>query len=672
MKVSNDPHVKQPSALPVFAATASNTDVYRLLFETSPDAVMIMDGNHFVECNEKTLQLFGCERTQLVGQPPWQFSPETQYDGTPSEAAANRHIEAALQGETQHFNWLHQRFDGTPFHAEVSLNAVSTNGATYLQAVVRDVSERWEMASSLEQSNERFRFLSENIQDVIWVLDAKTRRFLFMSKSIIRQRGYTPEEVMARPLDAAMDAHSAEIVRTRINHRLDDFERSEEINPETVYYTDRLRQPCRDGSFIWSEVVCSFHRNPITDRIEIHGITRNITKRVEAENKNRETSELLRTVINAIPSAVICTDNRTNIKWWNDWAEKLSGVTEHDAVNHSLADVWPGMKELQRLVRTAMRLNKHVRANKIRYSTKDEEKFLDIFVFPLDIDDRTGCVIRIDDVTDAANMQEILVRSEKMMSMGGLAAGMAHEINNPLGGILQSVQVIESRLFEDITTNEKAAASQDITMAQIRAYAQSRHVNELLTSIKEAGNRAAKIIRNMLTFARQDVGEFAPVNMNDLVETTISLAMNEFDLKRQVDFRHITIIREFAENLQPVRCDASRIQQVLLNLLKNAAQAFSATSYSPGSWKLVIRIFNAGHFCHVEVEDNGPGISKANMEQIFKPFFTTKEKGIGTGLGLSISTFIVRNIHKGDFQVRSTPGEGTCFSFTIPLSPNGN
>ena len=160
-----------------------------------------------------------------------------------------------------------------------------------------------------------------------------------------------------------------------------------------------------------------------------------------------------------------------------------------------------------------------------------------------------------------------------------------------------------------------------------------------------------------------------------LSEKVIALAATDYDSKKKYDFRKIDIQREYKRRLPLVPCDGARIQQVLLNLLRNAAQAMSQQSKADGNWQAPRIIIRADHepeekMVRIEIEDNGPGLDEKTRKRIFEPFFTTKAVGEGTGLGLSVSYFIVTENHRGTMAVESTPGKGANFIVRLPIIHN--
>ena len=226
-----------------------------------------------------------------------------------------------------------------------------------------------------------------------------------------------------------------------------------------------------------------------------------------------------------------------------------------------------------------------------------------------------------------------VMESERLAMVGQLAAGVAHEINNPLTGIVTYSQLLLERAPEEGTTRSS------------------------LEKIVTQANRCRKIVRGLLDFSRQSKPDERPCNVNTVLQECVALVAN------QALFQNIEIVRHFGEDLPLVPMDPSQIQQVFLNLILNAAEATPAD----GRLTLTTRLDPTSRYVEVEFADTGCGIKEADLERIFEPFFTTKGARRGTGLGLAISYGIVKE-HRGTIGVESEVGKGTTFVVSLPLS----
>jgi two-component system NtrC family sensor kinase len=224
-----------------------------------------------------------------------------------------------------------------------------------------------------------------------------------------------------------------------------------------------------------------------------------------------------------------------------------------------------------------------------------------------------------------------LAKTEKLTALGGMAAGVAHEINNPLGGIL----LYSNLVLEDIPEDSPARENMEKIIYQT--------------------NRCKEIVQNLLDFARTPTGDMLPLKINNVIKTSLNL------VKDQAMFHGIEIDTRLAENLPEVIGDKSRLEEVFVNLFINAADAMN------GKGKLTITTMpGTNNSVKISVSDTGTGIDEEHLPHIFEPFFTTKEPGRGTGLGLSIAYGIIRK-HNGAIDAESEPGKGTTFIIFLPV-----
>jgi PAS domain S-box-containing protein len=395
------------------------------------------------------------------------------------------------------------------------------------------------------------------------------------------------------------------------------------------------------------------------------GIIRDITNIRSAEREMRALRNLLRNIIDSMPSALITLDSQGRVNHWNQQAEKLTGLPGHEAIGCDLQEALPFLSADLAMVDQALISRRVQKISKVWSDAQGEKQFFEILIYPLLADEASGAVVRIDNVSERVRMAEVMVQSEKMMSLGGLAAGMAHEINNPLAGVLQSAQVLSSRLLEDSAANLTLAEESGIDLGQMRQYLDKRKIPELLELITDAGKRAAKTVQDMLSFSREERPELLPCNLNLMIDQSLELAKK--DLVTNSDFHALTIIKDLPENLPGVLGVHSQLQQVVLNLLRNAAQALFSWCELKDDPQIRISATVEDNQVRLHVADNGPGMSDELRRRVFEPFFTTKNAASGTGLGLSVSYYIINDTHKGSLTVASSPGQGACFTISLPI-----
>lgn len=404
---------------------------------------------------------------------------------------------------------------------------------------------------------------------------------------------------------------------------------------------------------------------------------REIERHQATEDLLRKTQRYIHSVVNSIDSVLIGVTRDGYVTHWNRAAAETSGLSAEMVMGAKVTDVFPNLPVSIGTVATCIDTGQPFRQENVSVGEAAEERYLDVKVYPLkdlDHDDTassyralSGAVLLLEDVTARVQVEKMMVQNEKLMSLGELAAGLAHEINNPLAVILNNVQNIERRVSPGLPANIEKAVSSGVNFEALKVYFESRDIYRLLNDIRDAGSRAALIVKSMLEFARTN-NQKSKTDLNQLINHTLQLAQNTFKLETSAGIELPDIKCDLEENLPKIDAAATEIQQVVLNLLLNAAQAFRTEEYgAPLQPQIAIQTKRTGNWLTLVIEDNGPGMPENVKRQIFNPFFTTKEVGKGTGLGLSVSYFIIKEHHQGEIDVDSTPGEGTRFTIKLPI-----
>ncbi|HEX5069972.1 MAG TPA: ATP-binding protein [Vicinamibacterales bacterium] len=339
-------------------------------------------------------------------------------------------------------------------------------------------------------------------------------------------------------------------------------------------------------------------------------------------------------VVESLTDALVVVDLQDRVLLWNRRAETLVGVDSAHAVGQPISDLFerPFHDAVVAARRDAPSGTTLFRVQLSAAADDRREALVNLAIAPLERDrEQAGWILVIADVTDRATLEEQLRLSERMASIGLLAAGVAHEVNTPLTGISSFTQMLLDR-------SEPGDPRK-----------------ELLEKIERQTFRAAKIVNNLLNLARPNTSEAQAVDVNVVIGDILSL------LEHQLRTSRVQVRRDLTDQDVPVRGIEYKLQQVFLNLFLNARDAM------PGGGWLSISTRVRGREVLVEVSDTGVGIPPEHLARIYDPFFTTKAEGRGTGLGLSVTYGIVQE-HGGVLVCDSAPGEGTKFRLVLPLA----
>ncbi len=545
------------------------------------------------------------------------------------------------------------------------------------RALQEEISDRKKLEEELGESEAKYRKLLDLSPDPIAIL--QNNRHVFINQAHTELFEYTVQDVEKglSPLQLVPEK-GHEIVLSRMSERFAGGEPDPKIIGMDLVSKGGKLIPCE-----------------ITGRlIEYDGqpadltIIRDNTERKRAEEALGESEERFRSLVELTSDWIWEVDQNGIFTYVDPKVKDFLGYEPEDVVGkpfHSF--MTEDSKRLASSFKDQSEKTKPFsRSNSVQLHKDGRQIIIEASGLPIfDIDGKLVGWRGIDtDITERVRIEEMMIQAEKMLSVGGLAAGMAHEINNPLAGIMQNVQVMKNRMSGELSKNIAVAEECGTSIETIETYMEKRGMFEMFKSVMESGKRAAKIVNNMLSFSRKSDESFAPHSLSDLFDKTIELAENDYDLKQKFDFRQIEIVREYGRSMSKVTCEGSKIQQVILNILKNGAQAMAKGKGRTSDdrqlkaegepeisdSRFTLRVMPDGEMARIEIEDNGPGMEEETRKRIFEPFFTTKGVGIGTGLGLSVSYFIITENHRGTMEVESAPGKGAKFIIHLPFERN--
>jgi len=334
-------------------------------------------------------------------------------------------------------------------------------------------------------------------------------------------------------------------------------------------------------------------------------------------------------IVESLNIGVLAVDLSGIVESWNTRMEQLFGVTRAEAVGRKLDSLLPAELAAEIIARGGEEQVTGIYKQRLQHQGKSLTMNVSITPLVSKSGDRIGRLLLFDDVTQRERMEEQMSQTEKLTSLGLLAAGVAHEVNTPLAVISNYIQMLAKQMPEE----------------------DPRH--SIIEKIVKQTFRASEIVNNLLNFSRTGAAELANVDVNRVVEETLSLVAHPLKTSQ------IRVVKNLGDALPSVRGSANKLQQVFLNLFLNARDAMPSGG--------MLEVKTAAHNGSVEIEivDTGAGIPREHIHKIFDPFFTTKATGRGTGLGLSVSYGIIKE-HAGKIDVRSTPGKGTSFHVEFP------
>ncbi len=504
-------------------------------------------------------------------------------------------------------------------------------------AYLKDITERKKFERELKASEEKLRRFFERVRHGLFI-SSKEGKFIDCNQALLDMLGYSSKEEFLN-IDIVKDLYGNPEDRKILKERM---ERDGYVRDMEVEFKRR------DGEKITVLLTGYPIHNEKGEIIGYEGINLDITERKRIEKELREANEFFMNLIESSVDGIIAADMKGNIFIFNKGAETLCGYKAEEVIGkiHITQIYPPGVaKEVMRRLRSPDYggvgkllptqfnvVNKYGEEIPIQLSAAliynpSGQEIASVGIFT-DLRPRLAMEKKLQET----HLQ--LVSSEKMASLGKLAAGIAHEINNPLGGIL----IYASLMMEDLPEDDPKR-------------------QDLARIVQEAG-RCKEIVKSLLEFARQTEPKKEPTDINRAINDGL------FFLVNQALFHNIRIVKNLDPFLPFVRGNAGQLKQVFMNIIVNAAEAM----HGNGTLTITTSASPDGKTVAIEFTDTGEGIPEENLSKIFDPFFTTKDVGKGTGLGLATSYGIIQD-HGGTITVKSKVGLGTSFIIELPVQP---
>jgi PAS domain S-box-containing protein len=521
----------------------------------------------------------------------------------------------------------------------------------------RDITGQKRIETELKESERRFRQLAETIRDVFYIFDPVQQKALYVSPAYEEVYGRPVETIYENALAWLDTVHPED--RSRVESGLEAVVRSQADQYRGQGY--RIAKP--DGSIRWVQHRAYAIRDEEGRPVQIAGVITDVTAAAEAAERVRESEQKFRTLVDQASDAIFLTDLDGKHVDMNESASKMFGYNRDELLGMGFRDLVldedlaKDPPELDRLAAGEL----VIKQRKVR--RKDGSVFPVEGSFQVRSDGLIQAIIR--DITDRKLAEEALVkaneelrrahvdlerrveertreleatseafeRARRLASIGTLAAGIAHEINNPIGSILMAA---------------------DMALYSIDDPKEKKEVEEALYTIKDDAKRAGRIVKTVLQLSRQEVSRKWPHDLSEV-------ALRARDItRRAAETNRVTVETDLPPDLPKILVNPTEIEQVFVNVISNAIE-----SSQPGQ-TVFVRLSSDDHFVRAVFEDEGRGMTKEEVDRVFDPFFTTRQNEGGTGLGMSLTHSIV-HLHDGKIDIQSKPGEGTRVTISFPI-----
>ena len=513
----------------------------------------------------------------------------------------------------------------------------NADGSISKLSIYRDITESKKQEQRLQASREDFRNLFEHIPTGVFI-SSKEGKFLNVNRALLDMLGYDSKEEFLN-IDLPQDLY------VRPEDRLK-FQEKMERDGRVIDYEMEFKR--KDGSIIPILLTGHARYDQLGNIIGYEGLNVDLTRRKLMEKELREAYDFMNKIVQSSPNSITATDMKGNILIWNQAAEETIGYQADEVIGKmNIRKIYP--EGLARKVMQLLRSEEYGGAGRLHsypmvYVRRDGE-VIEGNLSAAIIYDANGKEIasvgsfvdlrdRLEMERALRNTQEQLLQSEKLAAMGRLTSQVAHELNNPLYGIMNTLELLKTEIPPENRRRKILEMALSETM------------------------RLSDLLRKMLSFSKPDQEERQPIDVNSVIDEILLLH------EKQLKENDIDIVTSYAGQLPRVNASKNQLRQVFLNMVANARDAM------PDGGTLSVATSAGRDHIIIEIKDGGTGIRDEHIGRIFDSFFTTKGEVKGVGLGLSVCYGFIKD-HGGDIKVKSRVGVGTTFTITLPIYKPG-